>query len=166
MAAPSYHTLGDHREVVEVTFDPTRTSYEKLLEYFWSLQPTNIPPGPSRVKLGLLPQGPRQRRLAEESLALIKKRQGRTFVDLLVDQAFWAAEAMHQKSDLQRGKKRLVEELSRAFTDREAFLMSRAATRINAALGGFVDDVGLAEAAADLGLTLDELKARIATSTS
>jgi len=33
--APTYHSLGDHTETVEVEFDPEKTDYERLLKMFW-----------------------------------------------------------------------------------------------------------------------------------
>ena len=32
---PTYHDLGDHTETVQIDYDPTRVSYDKLLEIFW-----------------------------------------------------------------------------------------------------------------------------------
>ncbi len=37
---PTYHSLGDHTETVQIDFDPTKVSYEKLLEVL--LQPYEI----------------------------------------------------------------------------------------------------------------------------
>ncbi len=33
---PTYHSLGDHTEVVMVEYDPSEISYDRLLEVFWS----------------------------------------------------------------------------------------------------------------------------------
>jgi len=32
---PTYYNLGDHSETVQIDYDPTRISYEELLEVFW-----------------------------------------------------------------------------------------------------------------------------------
>jgi len=34
--APTYRSLGDHTETVELEFDPEVTSYSDLLDMFWS----------------------------------------------------------------------------------------------------------------------------------
>jgi peptide-methionine (S)-S-oxide reductase len=34
--SPSYYKIGDHTESFQVDFDPTKTSYEKILQVFWS----------------------------------------------------------------------------------------------------------------------------------
>lgn len=39
---PTYHSIGDHAEAVEVIYDPALVSYEKLLKVFWSnIDPTD-----------------------------------------------------------------------------------------------------------------------------
>jgi len=32
---PSYYNLGDHTETTEVVYDPSQTSYARMLEMFW-----------------------------------------------------------------------------------------------------------------------------------
>ena len=32
---PAYHNLGDHTETIQIDYDPTKISFEKLLETFW-----------------------------------------------------------------------------------------------------------------------------------
>jgi len=31
---PTYHALGDHTETIQIDYDPSRLSYEQLLEIF------------------------------------------------------------------------------------------------------------------------------------
>ena len=39
---PTYRSMGDHAEAVEVIFDPAEISYERLLQVFWSnIDPTD-----------------------------------------------------------------------------------------------------------------------------
>ena len=33
---PSYYSLGDHTETVEVDYDPNETNYEEMLSMFWN----------------------------------------------------------------------------------------------------------------------------------
>lgn len=33
---PDYHSVGDHAETVEIEYDPTVISFERLMEIFWS----------------------------------------------------------------------------------------------------------------------------------
>ena len=53
-AAPDYHHTGDHHESVEVTYDPTRTSYAALLAVFWAAHPAVGPRGPVRTREAVL----------------------------------------------------------------------------------------------------------------
>ena len=67
---PTYHDFGDHREAVEVSYDPRRISYRELLDVFWGGQPVDVPPGPNRrADLGILPVGEHQSAQAEASKA-------------------------------------------------------------------------------------------------
>jgi peptide-methionine (S)-S-oxide reductase len=33
---PTYHSLGDHSETIQIEYDPEQISYEELLDIFWS----------------------------------------------------------------------------------------------------------------------------------
>ncbi|MEM8933847.1 MAG: peptide-methionine (S)-S-oxide reductase, partial [Acidobacteriota bacterium] len=124
----TYHDLGAHREAVEVTFDPDRISYEELLDVFWSGQPIDLPPDPNpRVHLAVMPRGARQLASAEAGLARLRReRRASIHVDVVTEPRFVAAETVHQKFYLQRGRPTLVDELAADFPDRDAFLASTA----------------------------------------
>ncbi|MEJ2315296.1 MAG: peptide-methionine (S)-S-oxide reductase [Nitrospirota bacterium] len=32
---PTYHSLGDHSEAIQIDYDPEKVSYEELLRVFW-----------------------------------------------------------------------------------------------------------------------------------
>lgn len=41
---PTYYSLGDHSETIQIDYDPTQISYGQLLEVFWnSHNPTYEP---------------------------------------------------------------------------------------------------------------------------
>jgi peptide-methionine (S)-S-oxide reductase len=40
---PTYESLGDHTETVEVTYDETKTSYTDLLQFFWEEHDPTVP---------------------------------------------------------------------------------------------------------------------------
>jgi peptide-methionine (S)-S-oxide reductase len=155
---PTYDDLGDHREVVEVTFDPRRISYEQLLDVFWNGQPIDLPPDPNpRVHLAILTIGEAQRTAAERDRARLS-RQGDIQVEILPEPTFWPAEPMHQKFYLQRARPDLVERLSRDFGGTGAFLASTAATRLNAWLTPLGGEDDLRQAAELLGVEADTLR--------
>ena len=40
---PTYYALGDQSETVQITYDPSRISYEELLEIFWKAHNPTAP---------------------------------------------------------------------------------------------------------------------------
>ena len=105
---PSYEqvTRGDtgHTEAVQVVYDPSRVSYEKLLEVFWR----NIDPVDatgqfcdkgSQYRSGIYWHDAEQRRLAEKSRAELveQDRFDRPIATEIVEaEAFYPAEEYHQ----------------------------------------------------------------------
>lgn len=96
-----------HNEVVRVVFDPTKTSYEKLLTVFWeSHNPTQgMRQGNdigTQYRSGIYVTSPEQRRLAEASrdafqAALNKAGYGRITTEILDAPEFYYAEDYHQQ---------------------------------------------------------------------
>lgn len=163
---PTYHDLGDHREAVEVTFDPSVVSYDALLDVFWSGQPNHIPPGPEpRVHLAVLPIGPAQLAVVERSKSDLRRQRGETvFVDIVPDPEFWPAERLHQKFTLQRSRSQLMDKLvsrwpfAGTVDPVDALMRSTAAARLNAWLGPYGDEQDLEQAGADLGIQPEVLR--------
>ena len=106
---PSYRdvctgTTG-HAEVVRVVFDPSRVSYEDLLEVFWSVHdPTQVnrqgPDVGSQYRSIILTTGAEQERAAREAKASIEAR--RTYpspvaTEIVEASRFWRAEEYHQR---------------------------------------------------------------------
>jgi peptide-methionine (S)-S-oxide reductase len=93
-----------HTEVVQVTYDPAKVSYEKLLEAFWlNHDPTALDrqfcDGGSQYRPGIFYHNDPQKRLAEASKAAWKKNKPfRQAIVTPVDPAgeFWPAEDYHQ----------------------------------------------------------------------
>jgi peptide-methionine (S)-S-oxide reductase len=93
-----------HAEVVQVTFDPERISYEELLEYFWKLHdPTTADRqgndiGP-QYRSAIFFHSEEQRLAAERSKKALEER--RVYPDPIVTEitaasAFYRAEGYHQ----------------------------------------------------------------------
>lgn len=112
---PSYrdvcgHQTG-HAEVVEVTFDPDKVSYEKLLEVFWSIHdPTTLnrqgPDVGDQYRSAIFYYSPEQKAAAEASKAAQESsgRFRRPIVTQIVPaMTFWRAEEYHQKYLEKRG---------------------------------------------------------------
>jgi len=105
---PTYEQISTgttgHTEVVEVTYDPAKVSYEKLLQQFWiNHDPTTIDrqfcDRGSQYRPGIYWHSEEQRKLAETSKA--KWEKDKPFKEKIVTPVvkagrFWPAEDYHQ----------------------------------------------------------------------
>ena len=145
---PTYRTIGDHTETLQVDFDPSRLAYADLLDVFWtSHRPTS--PAPSRQYASIIfAHDDEQRIAAEESRRTAEERFGRVFTDIVPLERFYLAEAYHQKYRL-RNTGPLYREFRSFYRDEADFRESTAAARVN----GYIDGWG----------TREELEAEIAS---
>jgi peptide-methionine (S)-S-oxide reductase len=106
-ADPTYrdvcgHGTG-HAEAVEVTFDPSRVSYEQLLETFWKLHdPTQLnrqgPDVGDQYRSAIFTHSPEQMQAAVASRDLEQKNLRRPIVTQILEAPkFWRAEDYHQR---------------------------------------------------------------------
>jgi peptide-methionine (S)-S-oxide reductase len=105
---PSYEQVSagatGHAEVVQVSYDPRRVSYDKLLEVFWrNVDPTT----PNRqfcdvgrqYRSAIFYRDEAQRRAAEASLAKVRETKrfaGPIVTEIVEAGEFWPAEDYHQ----------------------------------------------------------------------
>jgi peptide-methionine (S)-S-oxide reductase len=100
-----------HAEVVEVTYDPERVSYEQLLEIFFAMHdPTQLnrqgPDWGTQYRSVIFYHSPDQKSAAEAMLERLneERRFARPIVtQVLPAQTFWRAEDYHQKYLEKRG---------------------------------------------------------------
>lgn len=92
-----------HAEAVAVVYDPSKVSYEQLLNVFWkNVDPTTkdrqFCDGGSQYRAAIFYRGPEQKRLAEASKKEVadSKRFKRVHVGLEAATRFYAAEGYHQ----------------------------------------------------------------------
>lgn len=104
---PSYRevcsdTTG-HAEAVQVTFDPDRVSYDRLLDVFWQIHDPTTPDrqGPdvgSQYRSAIFVHGADQRERATASLRREQQQYSAPIVTQIVDApAFYPAEQYHQR---------------------------------------------------------------------
>jgi peptide-methionine (S)-S-oxide reductase len=114
LANPSYddvcsHTTG-HAEVVEVTYDPERISYEELLDVFWRKHdPTQLNRQGwdigDQYRSAVFFHDEEQRAAAEASKAREQANWRRPIVTVVEPaQTFWPAEDYHQQYLEKRGR--------------------------------------------------------------
>ena len=105
------HTTG-HAEVVEVTYDPERMSYDQLLDVFWRKHdPTQLnrqgPDIGSNYRSVIFCHTPEQEEAARRSLEQ-EERSGRHRRPIVTEIArastFWRAEEYHQQYLAKQGK--------------------------------------------------------------
>jgi peptide-methionine (S)-S-oxide reductase len=104
---PTYEEVSSggtgHLESIEVTYDPAKVSYERLLDVYWR----NVDPFDAAGQFcdkgeqyhsAIFVRTPEERRLAEASKKQVEKRFGRPAATEIRDASeFWSAEAYHQK---------------------------------------------------------------------
>ena len=92
-----------HAEAVEVTYDPSRISYDKLLGIFWQIHdPTTMnrqgPDVGSQYRSAIFTHDAAQRDAAKASIEREQSNQQRPIVTEVVDApAFYPAEEYHQR---------------------------------------------------------------------
>ncbi|MFZ0032191.1 MAG: peptide-methionine (S)-S-oxide reductase MsrA [Candidatus Cybelea sp.] len=96
------HATG-HAEAVQVTFDPQRVDYEKLLSVFWQLHdPTQLnrqgPDVGDQYRSAIFTHGEEQEREAIASREREQRNYARPIVtQILAAPRFWPAEEYHQR---------------------------------------------------------------------
>jgi len=115
MANPTYKDVctdkTGHAEVVQVTFDPEKVSYEKLLDAFWQMHdPTQVnrqgPDYGSQYRSAIFFHSPEQEEAAKKSKAALEasgKLRRPVATEITAAGSFWRAEEYHQKYLEKRG---------------------------------------------------------------
>lgn len=150
---PTYGSLGDHTETVQIDYDPSQVSYGKLLKVFWESHDPRRSSWSRQYMAAVFYHDERQKKLAQETKAEIEKRTGRKVkTKILPYTEFYLAEDYHQKHALQRYPD-LMEEFSSMYPSVESFVSSTAVTRVNGYLGGHGKCDDLKNEAQELGLS-------------
>jgi len=134
---PSYYSLGDHTEVVQVEYDPDALAYSDLMDVFWANHAPFSAPHKRQYRGVVLTHDERQREAAEESRDALESRTGKA-VETAVEplDRFHLAEDYHQKYEL-RSTPVVADELESVYGD--AFVDSTVAARLNGFVAGHGD---------------------------
>jgi peptide-methionine (S)-S-oxide reductase len=115
LASPTYQQVctdrSGHAEAVEIDFDPSKISYQQLLDEFFALHdPTQLnrqgPDWGSQYRSVVFYRSPEQEKAAKETIARLtaEKRFSKPVVTQVVPaETFWRAEDYHQKYLEKRG---------------------------------------------------------------
>ena len=133
--APTYRSIGDHSEAVQVVFDPTQISYDQLLDVFWELHDPSSRPFLNQYRNAIFATEESQERIARDSSQAWAKKTGRP-VHTPIEKAgvFTPAEDYHQKHYMKRNSP-LMEVLSKRYPDQQQLFRSTDAARLNGYLG-------------------------------
>lgn len=133
---PTYRSLGDHTEAIQIDFDPKTVSYRQLLEVFFESHNPCARPGSRQYRSATFCHGARQRRLAESMAKQVAKARGQEVRTLVEDiGTFYLAEDYHQKYRLRQDRE-LHSEYQAIYPGARDFVDSTAVTRVNGYLGG------------------------------
>lgn len=103
-ANATYRNHGNHAEAIEITFDPTKTSYRKLLEFFFQIHdPSTLNSqgndrGPS-YRSAIFYTSDEQKRVAQDTIADVDASglwSGKVVTEVTPVSDFWEAEPEHQ----------------------------------------------------------------------
>lgn len=156
-ADPTYYSLGDHSETVQLDFDPAVVTYEELLAVFFASHNATRSASSRQYMSAIFYHDAEQERLAQAAKAAEEARTGETVqTEILPAETFYLAEDYHQKYYLQ-GDPLIMPEFRAMYPDLADIVDSTAATRANAYLYGcgtveefqsVVGSLGLSEQAA------------------
>lgn len=151
---PTYRSIGDHSETVQVDFDPGVISYADLLTMFWQDHAPDSR-APSRQYASVVfTADEAQAAEAERSKAAIEARLGRVFTEILPLDRFYLAEDYHQKYRLRHSP--LDAAFQQMYPDPEDYRESTAAARVNGYLSGYGERGQLDAEIETFGLTTHE----------
>jgi peptide-methionine (S)-S-oxide reductase len=150
---PTYHDLGDHTESFQVDYDPTVTSYAKLLKVFWASHNPCEEDGSTQYMSAVFWHDAVQKKLAEETRDAEQVRRGAKIkTALLPVGTFYLAEDYHQKYFL-RLHTQLFKEFQAIYPTKKDLYHSTAVARVNGYLGGHGSSVSLLKEIAGYGLS-------------
>ena len=100
----TYRNHGTHAEAIEITFDPSQTSFRELLEFFFQIHDPTTPnrQGNDRgtsYRSAIFYTSEEQRRVAEDTIADVEASglwPGKVVTELSPADDFWEAEPEHQ----------------------------------------------------------------------
>jgi methionine-S-sulfoxide reductase len=151
-ANPTYRSIGDHTESLQIDFDPKVISYEQLLAEFWRQHEPCGQAWSRQYQAILFWADAAQELAARRSAAAVHEVEGRAIAtEVRPLGRFYVAEDYHQKYALRRDG-RLVAELRQLYPTEAEFRDAPATAKLNAYCGGDLSLAALKEELARLGL--------------
>ena len=133
-ANPSYYSLGQHSETIEIDFDPSVISYQELLDAFWRNHNPMARTYSTQYASIVFYHDETQRALAEQTKASLRAAGATIETEIVAFEAFHLAEDYHQKYYLQNDAQ-LWKEMSSIYPEMSDLIHSTAAARLNGYVG-------------------------------
>lgn len=154
---PTYHSLGNHTEAIEIDFAPDEISFEEILAMIWSSHNPIGAVRSSQYKSAIWYATDCQKDLILSSIQLLTQKYQRTpTTEVLPLETFFVAEDYHQKYVLQRHDT-IMKKFKMYYPDFRDFIDSTAAARLNGFAYGFGSDQLFQQEQDRYGLTSEEL---------
>ena len=133
---PTYHDLGDHSESIQVDFDPTKLTYDQILDRIWVSHNPCSTAWSRQYMSAIFYQGEDQKKAVLASKQRMEEKLGKAVKTAILPlTTFWLAEDYHQKYEL-RCTGELMKEFTAIYPDAKQFVNSTAAARVNSYIGG------------------------------
>jgi peptide-methionine (S)-S-oxide reductase len=150
---PTYRQLADHIETIQVDYDPSKISYQEILNVFFNNHKPIAEPWKRQYMSAVFWHNDEQQQIinqAKESIANQLNRE--IFTAVYPSQEFYLAEDRHQKYKLQR-QPELMDEFKAIYPDFSDFINSTAVARVNGYLNGYGNREALKATIGDFGLS-------------
>lgn len=150
---PTYHSLGDHTETIQIDFDPEKIPYERLLDIFWASHDPTTKSWSRQYKAVIFYHDEEQKKLATATRDRLAAKLGtKIHTEILPYEGFYLAEPYHQKYRL-RSVRDIMAEYSAMYPLDDDFVNSTAAARVNGYLGGYGSPELVKSEIGELGLS-------------
>jgi methionine-S-sulfoxide reductase len=150
---PTYRSIGDHSETIQIDYDPDRVSYKKLLSVFWHNHDPTQRAWSQQYKAAIFYHNDEQKKLAFETQTFEEKQRNKKIrTEILPFSNFYLAEDYHQKYGL-RGQSDLMREFKAMYPRDIDFINSTAAARINGYISGHGTPEAVKATIENLGLS-------------
>jgi peptide-methionine (S)-S-oxide reductase len=155
---PTYYSIGDHTETLQIDYDPTQITYAALLDIFWKTHNGCGSQGSRQYMTAVFYENEEQKTLAEETRDREAARRGAPITTAILPATeFTVAEDYHQKYHL-RHQAPLLRDFRRMYPSDADFMNSTAAARINGYLGGYGSRATFEKERAAYGLSPEGLQ--------
>lgn len=134
---PTYHSIGDHIETIQIDYDPQEISYDQMLEVFWNGHKPTRTVWKRQYASVLFYQNEYQEKLARETRDQLTSVLGeKVNTEIIELKMFYMAEMYHQKYHLQ-GYEELMNEYRAIYPSLGDLVNSTSVARVNGFVGGY-----------------------------